>query len=86
MSIESKHGVDEPDYAPPERLAVEAADEVEPIGDSINLFEAIVSLVIPIAGLGLAIWRFGRNNVGPGIADLLLGGLGFVIAAIILTK
>ncbi len=85
MSIESKHGVDEPGYVPPARRAVEVGED-EPIGDSINLFEATVSLVIPIAGLGLAIWRFGRNNVGPGIADLMLGALGFAIAVVILTK
>jgi hypothetical protein len=86
MSIESKHGVDEPGYKPPiDRHIVEVIDD-EPIGNSLSPLEAIVSLVIPIAGIGLAIWRFGRNNVGPGIADLMLGALGFVIAIILFAQ
>jgi hypothetical protein len=86
MSIESKHGVDEPDYVPPvDRHVVEVAN-VKPVDDTLGPLEAIVALLIPIAGFGLAIWRFGRGNVGPGIADLMLGGFGFAIAVVLLTK
>ncbi len=73
-SIESRHGVDEPGYVPPEREVVEL-DQSE-IGHSLSLLEATVAALIPLAGLGLAVWRFGRNDIGPGFADLLMACFG----------
>jgi hypothetical protein len=78
-SIEDRHGVNEPGYEPP----VEPTYEIAPITDSrtLSLLEAFVVLTFPALGVGLSVWRFGRGDVGPGIADLMLSLIGWVIAA-----
>jgi hypothetical protein len=52
------------DVAPPDESGVKAID-------------VIVALLIPLAGLYLAICRFAENYVGPGIALLLISTIGF---------
>jgi hypothetical protein len=80
-SIENRHRVDDPDYEYVER-DIPGLD-IEPTDHTLSLGEALVAFVIPVAGLGLAIWRFGRGDIGPGFADLMLGGLGFVVSAVL---
>jgi hypothetical protein len=55
-----------------------------PARHTLEPWEGALALLLPIAAPVLAIWRFGRGDVGPGIADLMLGSVGF-LAAIVLT-
>ncbi len=82
-SIEQKSGVDRPDYQLPPPLPDVAAAEDE-WGHTLGICEALVSFVLPIAGLGLSIWRFGRGDSGPGVADLLLGIVGAAVVYLVL--
>ena len=82
--IEDKHGVDEPGYQYAEPDAPEL--DRKPIDHTLSFGEALVAFVIPIAGLGLAVWRFGRGDIGPGFANLQLGGLGFLAGVALLAS
>ena len=72
-SIESKHGVELPGYEPPVEEEPTFSDD-EPFG----ALEIIGSFVFPIAGIVFAIMRFADEEIGPGLACLLIGALGFV--------
>jgi len=72
-SIENKHGVNEPGYEAPVDEPVTVEDHHGPIG----YLEIIGSFVVPIAGVIFAIMRFADDEVGPGLACLLVGALGF---------
>jgi hypothetical protein len=72
-SIENKHGVNEPGYEAPVVEPATITDHHGPIG----YLEIIGSFVMPIAGVVFAIMRFADNEVGPGLACLLVGVLGF---------
>jgi hypothetical protein len=83
-SIEDKHGVNEPDYTPSPRHDDDHDRGAEGAGHTLDGLEAFVAFVVPFAALGIAIWRFGRGDVGPGIANLILGGLGYGVAVALL--
>lgn len=70
-SIEDRHGVDEPGYEPP---APEHAQIVEH-KDKFGAVEIIGCLLIPIGGVIFAIMRFADEEVGAGLACLLMGAL-----------
>jgi hypothetical protein len=79
-SIEKKTGVEEPGYEPPiDDAPVEAPDET-----SFGWLEVIGSLLIPIAGVVFAIMRFVREEVGKGLACLLLALIGFYVWTLVL--
>jgi hypothetical protein len=82
MSIESKHGVEEPGYRYKERSAVEPV--VREWGHTLTIHEVFAAFLLPISSFGFAIWRFGRGDVGPGAANLLLGVIGWLVAIILL--
>lgn len=73
-SIESKHGVNEPGYEPPVDEPITLADDR---GGPVGYLEIIGSFMMPIAGVVFAIMRFVDNEVGPGLACLLVGAVGF---------
>jgi hypothetical protein len=76
-SIEEKHGVDQPGYAP----ALECSYEPRPEDHRVGATEILGSLIIPIAGLVFAIMRFADDEVGPGLACLLTGAIGTAVWA-----
>lgn len=73
-SIEDKHGVELPGYEAPVEEEPTPADHRGPLGP----LEIIGSFVIPIAGIVFAIMRFADEEIGPGLACLLIGAVGFV--------
>jgi hypothetical protein len=80
-SIESRHGIEDPGYTPPlESPEVEPGDEW---GHKLRFWEAVLAIAVPVIGLGMAIWRFGRGDMGPGVADLLLGMVGVFASLLI---
>jgi hypothetical protein len=85
VSIESKHGMDKPDYEPVERRVVRDEDFVDDISHTLGPLETVTAFLIPFAGFLLAIWRFGRGDIGPGMADLMIGAVGFVVAVALLS-
>ncbi len=84
MSIESRHGVDDPgyEYVEPEAPQPDTKEWEHTMGP----VEALVALLIPIAGLGLAIWRFGRGDIGPGFANLLLAVFSSAVVFVLLAS
>lgn len=79
-SIEDRAGVDDPNYQPPDDPD-EFDDQPEP--HELGVLEAIIGFLVPIVGLLLAVWRFGRNDIGPGLALLLLAILGAAAYAVL---
>jgi hypothetical protein len=79
MSIESRHGVDEPGYESPVDEPITLADHHGPVG----YLEIIGSFVLPIAGVIFAIMRFTDEEIGSGLACLLVGALGFACWSIL---
>lgn len=77
-SIEDKHGVNEPGYTPTVDEPIQLADDKGPIG----VLEIVGSVLVPIAGVVFAIMRFADNEVGPGIACLLMSMIGWFCWAI----
>lgn len=73
MSIESKYGVHEPGYEPPVDEPIKLSEDHGPIGS----LEIIGSFMLPIAGVIFAIMRFTDEEIGSGLACLLVGALGF---------
>jgi hypothetical protein len=72
-SIEGRHGIDRPGYEPPVDEPVTLDDDRGPVGP----IEIIGSFLVPIAGFVFAVMRFADDEVGPGLACLLVGALGF---------
>jgi len=70
-SIEDKHGVHDPAYEPP----VEQAASIIEHKDGFGALEIIGCLLIPIGGVVFAIMRFADEEVGAGLACLLMGAL-----------
>jgi hypothetical protein len=80
VSIESKHGVDEPGYEPPiHDIEITTPDETE-----FGALEIIGSLVLPVVGIAFAVMRFAREEVGKGFACLLMGALGAAVWLVVL--
>lgn len=79
-SIEDRHGVDAPDYEPPAEAVIEIPEEATGFG----ALEVVGSILMPIAGIGFAILRFSDEEIGRGLACLLLAGLGVSIWAVAL--
>jgi hypothetical protein len=53
VSIEDKHGVDDPSYEAPQPTPDEELVD-DSLGDNLGLWEACLAFGFPIAGLGLA--------------------------------
>ena len=81
-SIENKHGMNDPDYEYSEPDAPRL--NTKEWGHTLNIYEVLAAFLLPISSLGFAIWRFGRGDIGPGFANLMLGTIGFVLATILL--
>lgn len=45
-----------------------------------------MAFILPIGGFVIAIWRFGRGDIGPGIAALLVSCLSFAVAAVLIAN
>lgn len=69
--IEAKTGVHEYGYEVPNDEPDDGGVSRE-WGDALTGTEVFASIVLPISGVGFAIWRFGRGNIGPGFANVLL--------------
>jgi hypothetical protein len=82
-SIESKHGIDEPRYEYSE--ADRPGRRPKEWSHSLSFVEVAAAFLLPISSLGFAIWRFGRGDIGPAFANLLLGAVGFVVGIVVLT-
>jgi hypothetical protein len=65
-TIEDRAGVEDEGYVPPSDVAEEPAELTGDEDHRASGLELFVSFLIPIAGLGLAVWRLARNDVGPG--------------------
>jgi hypothetical protein len=94
-SIEERHGVNEPDYEPPDddrplgRYETVVGALVTPFSliyrqraieresNKVGALEIVGSLALPIAGVVFAMMRFVDNEVGPGLACLLAGIVGW---------
>jgi hypothetical protein len=83
QSIEKRAGMDRPDYQVPEDRPVEPVERDNHI---LSFWEGIFAFLVPIVGLGMSIWRFGRGDIGPGIADLMLCFVGSVAVIVALAN
>lgn len=68
-TIETRRGVEDPAYQPPER----APDVGLPDETGFSALELAASLVFPFAAVVFAVLRFSREQVGKGLALLLIG-------------
>ena len=80
-SIEDRYGVDADDYVPP---AEHDNDFLPTERRTLYWWEALFAFLMPLVGLAMSVWRFGRGHIGPGIADLILCGIGWLVWAYVI--